>query len=162
MLRPLVLGLAVATLASASWIWAADAGGDAWNLAGTILAAAGFALATWGAARDAAKVMAAGVLAAAVGIFLFYRGDFTGGTANFAGLIFLMGAGIAAAALWRGARRVAALGFVALALSGLVWIYADLDSPRWQIGDAMLALGAGVTAWGLRAASLARRADDKG
>lgn len=110
---------------------------------------AGMAFAGWGLATERRGVAAGGLLAAALGMLLFFDFSFAGGMAPFAGLVFTAAAVVLVFAVLAGMRPVQAGCLGALAFAGLLWVLSDLTSLTWQGGNLLLLAGGTLGAIGV-------------
>jgi hypothetical protein len=140
------LGLALFALAPLAWILGLVLQGGTDGLPGLLVILAGAGLAAW--ALPARRIPgAAGFALAAVGIALFYQGDFVGGLSNAAGGLFLLGCLAAAVGVGLERGRVEAAGLLAMALAGLLWVISDgVGGWTWQPGNLLACVGPAVAA----------------
>lgn len=143
------LGFGLAAGAAVLWIVAVVAGSpDALTIVSLATILVGFLTAAEGERGGRVALIPVGLLAVAVGIILFYRGDLWSSIYNVAGLLFATGAAVAAAGASRDSVLPQQLGFAAAALASLLWLYADLGSWWWQPGNVLMVAACATAASG--------------
>ncbi len=143
-----VLGLGLAAVAALLWIVAVVAGvPDGWTVLSLAVIVIGFSVSARGEHSERTALIPVGLLAVAVGIAMFYRGDLWSSVYNVAGLLFATGAVVAAGGAWRGSVLPQRWGLALAGFASLIWVYADLGAWWWQPGNVLMVAACATAAW---------------
>lgn len=138
------VGFALVGVASLLWVVVNLMQGfwDAMPMAGLLLIVAGGLVAA-GTYSDRPTVGASALGLIVLGIVMFYMGSFSLlEPSSIAGLLFGVGAAVAAVGVARQDRRWRFIGAVVAALGSALWIYADgsIGATEWQPGNILAAV----------------------